>query len=52
MYTTRVGCYRVLRYALALPLLPPEHIVAAVDKVTANIIDETVAHFISYVRTT
>ena len=44
--------YRVLRYALALPLLPPEHTVAAFDKVTVNIVDETVGNFVSYVRTT
>ena len=51
MYAMQVGYYRVLRYALALPLLPAEHMLAAFNNVTANIVDEILAHFINYVRT-
>jgi hypothetical protein len=52
IYTSRIGCHRVLRYLLAPPMLPAEYMRPTFDKVTQGITDSDVIAFLSYILTT
>jgi len=51
-YTSQTGAYKLLKNLLALPLLPPEHMIQAFVALTINIVDERTLKLIDYIRST
>ena len=50
MYISKIGWYRLLRQIMALPMLPPEHIIETFNVITEDLTDPNVLLFVEYIH--